>query len=116
MKQNVGLLTQTNSRVLILHGALRIMPLSAVGDLPTDDTLLRTIQRQKKPVPLGSNSRLPDALKKTDRGEFVLYESNDMIIFMCESNLQALINCKYWFADRIFSVRQDDVLCEVYSV
>ncbi|CAF1432160.1 unnamed protein product, partial [Didymodactylos carnosus] len=53
----------------ILHGVLRTMPLSAVGDLPSDDTLLRTIQRQREAVPLSPNSYLPDVLKKTDRGE-----------------------------------------------
>ncbi|CAF4704743.1 unnamed protein product [Didymodactylos carnosus] len=85
------------------------MPLSAVGDLPSDDTLLRTIQRQREAVPLSPNSCLPDVLRKTDRGEdFILYESNHMIIFTCKSNLGVLKNCNHWFADGTFSVRLDD--------
>ncbi|CAF4673132.1 unnamed protein product, partial [Rotaria magnacalcarata] len=66
----------------ILHSELRLMPLTAVGSLPKSDSLMRTIRRQRSTPCLDPSSRLPDHLRKTDRGEeFILFEDDEMIIF-----------------------------------
>ncbi|CAF1047482.1 unnamed protein product [Didymodactylos carnosus] len=59
--------------------------------------------------PLDPNSRLPDNLKMTDRGEdFILYEDDKMIIFTTKTNLSVLKSFKHWFADGTFKVCPDD--------
>lgn len=89
----------------ILHSSLRFMPLSAAGNLPKIDSLVRTIRRQRSTPHSDSNTRLPDNLRKTDRGEdFILHEDNEMIIFTTKTNLSLLKDCKHWFIDGTFKV------------
>ena len=50
-------------------------------------------------------SRLPDHLRKTDRGEeFILFEDDEMIIFTTKKNLSLLKSYKHWFVDDTFKV------------
>ncbi|CAF1677455.1 unnamed protein product [Rotaria magnacalcarata] len=87
----------------ILHSELRLMPLTAVGSLPKSDSLMRTIRRQRSTPCLDPSSRLPDHLRKTDRGEeFILFEDDEMIIFTTKTNLSLLKSCKHWFVDGTF--------------
>ncbi|CAF3260105.1 unnamed protein product [Rotaria socialis] len=89
----------------ILHSELRLMPLTAVGSLPKSDSLMRTIRRQRSTPCLDPSSRLPDHLRKTDRGEeFILFEDDEMIIFTTKTNLSLLKSCKHWFVDGTFKV------------
>jgi hypothetical protein len=91
----------------ILHSALRSFPLDAAGRLPRNETLLRTIRRQREAEPTNPDKRLPDHLKQTDRGEnFVLHEDEKLIVFTTTSNLSVLKTCKHWFADGTFKVKQ----------
>ncbi|CAF1661299.1 unnamed protein product, partial [Rotaria sordida] len=93
----------------ILHSSLRFMPLSAVGSLPSSDSLMRTIRRQRPKLCSDPNTRVPDNLRKTDRGEeFILYEDNEMIIFTTKTNLSLLKNCKHWFMGGTFKVCPDE--------
>jgi len=93
----------------ILHSAMRSFPLDSAGQLPQNETLLRTIRRQRQAAPAGPDNRIPDALKKTDRGDnFVLHEDENLIIFTTDSNLSVLKACKHWFADGTFKVCPDD--------
>ncbi|CAF4535369.1 unnamed protein product, partial [Rotaria magnacalcarata] len=67
---------------LILHKALRTYPLNAAGQLPKTDALALTIRRQRTAPTLDPDGRLPEKLRKTDRGEdFILFESKNLIIF-----------------------------------
>lgn len=93
---------QTSS---ILHNALRTYPLSAAGQLPKTDALLLTIRRQRTAPALDPDGHLPEKLRKTDRGEdFILFESEKLIIFTTKSNLSILKQYKHWFADGTFKV------------
>ncbi|CAF1433378.1 unnamed protein product [Rotaria sp. Silwood1] len=93
----------------ILHSSMRSLPLNAVSNLPKDDSLMRSIRRQRSSPYSDPNSRLPDNLRKTDRGEkFILYEDNDMIIFTTRTNLSLLKECKHWFVDGTFKVCPND--------
>ncbi|CAF1257971.1 unnamed protein product [Rotaria sordida] len=93
----------------ILHSSLRFMPLSAVVSLPSSDSLMRTIRRQRPKLRSDPNTRVPDNLRKTDRGEeFILYEDNEMIIFTTKTNLSLLKNCKHWFMGGTFKVCPDE--------
>ncbi len=66
---------------------------------------MRTIRRQRTVISSDSASQLPDSFKKTDRGEdFLLYESDELIIFTTKTNLPVSKNCKHWFADGTFKV------------
>ena len=58
----------------ILHSALRTLPLSAASELPRTEMIMQTIRRQRAtPSAASKEERLPEALRKTDRGEdFVL--------------------------------------------
>ena len=59
----------------ILHSAIRSFPLGSAGQLPNNETLLRTIRRQRRVQAHNPDNGLPDHLKLTDRGEnFVLHE------------------------------------------
>jgi hypothetical protein len=90
----------------ILFSTLRSFPLDAAGQLPRNDTLLRTIRRQRQAEPTNPDNQLPDRLKQTDRGDnFILHEENDLIIFTTNSNLSILKTCKHWFADGTFKVK-----------
>jgi hypothetical protein len=65
--------------------------LDSAGQLSTIETLLRTIRRQRQAVPVNPDNKLPDHMKKTDRGNhFVLHEDKNMIIFTMNANLSAL--------------------------
>ncbi|CAF4747014.1 unnamed protein product, partial [Rotaria magnacalcarata] len=76
---------QTSS---ILHNALRTYPLNAAGQLPKTDALALIIRRQRTAPLLDPDGRLPEKLRKTDRGEdFILLESTKLIIFTTKSNL-----------------------------
>jgi hypothetical protein len=89
----------------ILHSALRTFPLSATSELPRTEMIMQTIRRQRATPSTGSDNRLPEDLRKTDRGEdFLLYEDTEMIIFSTRSNLSALKQSKHWFADGTFKV------------
>jgi hypothetical protein len=91
----------------ILHTVLRSFPLDSAGRLPQNETLLRTIRRQRQAAPADADNRLPDALKITDRGDnFVLHEDEKLIIFTTDSNLSVLKTCKHWFADGTFKVKK----------
>jgi hypothetical protein len=90
---------------IILHNALRTVPLNIAAELPSTDALGQCIRRQRPAPSLDINSRLPQILKQTDRGEnFVVHEDDSMIIFTSKSNLNALKECQHWFCDGTFSV------------
>ena len=75
----------------ILHTALRTYPLSAAGQLPKTDALMLTIRRQRTAPAMSPDGRLPEKLRKTDRGEdFILFEDKNLIIFTTKSNLSIL--------------------------
>lgn len=91
----------------ILFSSLRSFPLESAGQLPRNETLLRTIRRQRQAEPADPNKRLSDSMKQTDRGDnFVLYEDDKLIIFTTTSNLSVLKTCKHWFADGTFKVNE----------
>ncbi|CAF3339785.1 unnamed protein product [Rotaria socialis] len=93
----------------ILHSALRTFPLHSAGSLPKNDSLIRSIRRQRQVEPLDKDGRLPSNLRKTDRGEdFVSNENKQLIVFTTKSNLLVLKNCKHWFADGTLKVCSDD--------
>ncbi|CAF0934932.1 unnamed protein product [Rotaria sordida] len=88
--------TSNEASSSILHSSLRLMPLSAAGSLPTPDSLMKTIRRQRSTPYTDSNQGLPDKLRKTDRGEeFILFEDDEMIIFTTKTNLSLLKNSKH---------------------
>ncbi len=89
----------------ILYSALRSFPLNAADALPRNETLMRRIYRQRTVIPSEGTSQISAHLKETDRGkDFLLYESNEFIIFTTETNLSVLKYCKHWFADGTFRV------------
>ena len=89
----------------ILHSALRTLPLSAGSELPRTEMIMQTIRRQRATPSAANKERLPEALRKTDRGEdFVLHEDTEIIIFTTNNNLSALKQSKHWFADGTFKV------------
>jgi hypothetical protein len=89
----------------ILYTALRNFPLSATNELPRTDMILQTIRRQRATPKAQSGDRLPEAFRKTDRGEdFVLFENSGMIIFTTKTNLSVMKSAKHWFADGTFKV------------
>lgn len=89
----------------IFHSALRTFPLSATSELPHTEMIMQTIRRQRTTPSTGSDERLPEELRKTDRDEdFLLYQDTEMIIFTTTSNLSALKQSKHWFADGTFKV------------
>ncbi|CAF1126879.1 unnamed protein product, partial [Rotaria magnacalcarata] len=93
----------------ILHTALRAYPLSAAGQLPKTDALMLTIRQQRVAPSLDPDGRLPEKLRKTDRGEdLILFESVKLIIFTTKSNLSILKQYKHWFADGTFKVCLDE--------
>ncbi|CAF4128120.1 unnamed protein product [Rotaria magnacalcarata] len=93
----------------ILHSALRNYPILAVGALPKTETLMVTIRRQCINDKTDADGRLPDRLRKTDRGEdFILFEDEKLIIFSSKINLSLLKENKHWFADGTFKVCPDD--------
>ena len=90
---------------IILHNALRTVPLNIAAELPSTDALEQCIRRQRPHADLESNSQLPLIVKRIDRGEgFVLHEDDSMIIFTSKSNLKVLKECQHWFCDGTFSV------------
>ena len=98
--------TSDESTSTILHSALRTLPLSAASELPRTEMIMQTIRRQRAtPSAANKEERLPEVLRKTDRGEdFVLHEDTEMIIFTTNNNLSALKQSKHWFADGTFKV------------
>ncbi|CAF4780521.1 unnamed protein product [Rotaria sp. Silwood1] len=101
--------TTDESTSSILHSAFRTYPLSAVGALPKNDTLMLTIRRQRTVETVDADGRLPENLKKTYRGEdFILHEDEHLIIFTTKTNLSILKQNKHWFADGTFKVCPDD--------
>lgn len=93
----------------ILHSAMRSLPLDSAGQLPKNETLLRTIRRQREAETTNPDNLLPDHLKLTDRGDnFVLHEDKTLIVFTTDSNLSVLKSCKHWFADGTFKVCPED--------
>ncbi len=69
--------------------------------------VLQGIRRQRAPLPRDSNSRLPQILKQTDRGEqLIVFEDDSKIIFTCRLNLTVLKEYKHLFVDDTFSVRK----------
>lgn len=112
VKQRVATTDERTSS--ILHSALRTFPLSAAGELPRSDIILRTIRRQRTTLAATSNGHLPDELKITYRGEdFLLYEDNEMIIFTTKTNLSILKQSKHWFADGTFKISLTGILLSV---
>ncbi|CAM4780355.1 unnamed protein product [Rotaria magnacalcarata] len=68
-----------------------------------------TIRRQRVAPSLDPDGRLPEKLRKTDRGEdLILFESVKLIIFTTKSNLSILKQYKHWFADGTFKVCPDE--------
>ena len=108
-KDKVPPLAQTSDEPtsIILHSALRTLPLSAASELPRTEMIMQTIRRQRAtPSAANKEERLPEALQKTDRGEdFVLHEDTEIIIFTTNNNLSALKQSKHWYADGTFKVR-----------
>ena len=89
----------------ILHSALRNYPISAAGALPKTEALMITIRRQRVNDKVDADGRLPNRLRKTDRGEdFILFEDEKLIIFASKENLSLLKQSKHWFADGTFKV------------
>ena len=83
--------TTDESTSSILHTALQTYPLSATSQLPKNDALMLTIRPQRATPKMGPDGRIPEKLRKTDRGEnFVLFEDEILIIFMTKSNLSIL--------------------------
>ena len=59
-----------------------------------------TIRRQYIAPKMGPDGRLPEELRKTDRGEdFILFEDEKLITFKTKSNLSISKQRKHWFAD-----------------
>jgi len=52
---------------IILHNALRTVPLNIAADLPSTDALSQSVRRQRPPLLLDINTQLPQILKQTDR-------------------------------------------------
>ncbi|CAF3452497.1 unnamed protein product [Rotaria socialis] len=93
----------------ILHSALRNYPILAASALPKTETLMVTIRRQRINDKIDTDGRLPDHLRKTDRGEhFILLEDEELIIFASKTNLSLLEENKHWFTDGIFKMCPDD--------
>ena len=89
----------------ILHSALRTFSLRAAGELPRTDIIIQTIRRQRATPAVIVDGQLPEALRKTFRGEdFILQHDNEMIIFTTKNNLSVLKQSKHWFADGTFKV------------
>ena len=79
--------------------------MNIVAGLTTNDGLMQTIRRERPPIQLDENGRLPLIFRQTDRGEnFVLYEDDSMLIFTCDKNLSVLNQCPQWFMDGTFSI------------
>ena len=77
--------------------------------MPKNETLLRTIRRQREAETPNPDNQLFDNLKLPDRGDnFVLHEDKTLIIFATDSNLEVLKSCKHWFADGTFKVCSED--------
>lgn len=92
----------------ILHSVMRSFPLDSAAQLPQNETLLRTIRRQRQTPLTNTNNQLPDHLKQTDRGEnFVFHEDEKLIIFTTATNLSVLKTCKHWFVDGTFKVKRN---------
>jgi hypothetical protein len=91
---------------IILHNALRTVPLNIAAELPSTDALEQCIRRQRPGLNLDINSQLPQILKQTDRGDnFILHEDDSMVIFTSKPNPSVLKECQHWFCDGTFSVR-----------
>ena len=90
---------------MILSDVLRITPLAIIAGLLSTEALLQTIRRERKPIQLDHNGRLPFMLRETHSGEnFVLYEDDSMIIFTCEKNLSVLQERRHWLMDGTFGI------------
>jgi hypothetical protein len=101
----------------ILHSAMTSFPLDSAHHLPNQQTLLRTIRRQRQPEITGVNGRTSDHLRRTDRGEnFVLHKIGDLAIISTASNRSVLKACKHWFADGTFKVSNTCCLTSTWNV
>ena len=101
---------------VIVHNALRAVPLNIAAELSSMDALAQCVRRQRPALNLDVNSQLPEILKQTDRGEnFVLHEDDSMIIFTTKSNLNVLKQCQHWFCDGTFSVSMAVFYGDAYS-
>ncbi|CAF3330203.1 unnamed protein product [Rotaria sp. Silwood1] len=93
----------------ILHSALRTYPLSAAGELPSNEALMLMIRRQCTVETVDVDGRLPEKLRKTYCYEdFILHEDKNLIIFTTKTNLSILKQNKHWFADGTFKVCSND--------
>lgn len=86
----------------IIQNCTSIFPLDAAGSLPKKETLSRMIRRERK---LPDGDELTDELKLSLRGDnFILYESQDMVIMATDRNLDCLQMSEHWFSDGTFDV------------
>ena len=75
---------------------MRIYPVTAIRQLPKTDALVLSVRRQRAAPILYPDGRLPEKLRKTDRGEdLILFESEKLIILTTKSNLSILKQCKH---------------------
>ncbi|CAF3867935.1 unnamed protein product [Rotaria sp. Silwood2] len=89
----------------ILHSALRMYPLSAAGELSSNEALMLMIRRQRTVETVNADGRLPEKLRKIYRNEdFILHENKNLIIFTTKTNLSILKQNRHWFADGKFKV------------
>ena len=83
----------TNS---VLHTALRIYPVTVAGQIPKTDAQVVTIRRQHAAPTLDPDGRLPEKLRKKDRGEgLIAFENEKLIIFTTKRNLSILKQHKH---------------------
>ena len=91
----------------IINSIMRHFPLDSAAHLPQQETLLRTIRRQRQIVSAVDDNKIPEHLRETDRGEnFIFFEDKSMVILTTATNLTVLKSCKHWFADGTFKVRK----------
>ena len=101
----------------ILHSTIGSFRLNGASQLPQNETLSRSIRRQRQVPPANSNSQLPDHLKQTDRDEkFLLHEDKELIVFTTASNLSVLKACQHWFADGTFKAREKERLFHLFII
>ena len=84
----------------IIQNCTSDFPLSAAGSLPNKETLSRMVRRMRS-TPDGSI--LSEELRSTIRGEnFVLHESEDLVVLSTGRNLQLLATKQNWLGDGTF--------------
>ena len=89
-----------------MQSTISPFPLDAASQLSQNETLLRSIRRQRQVSPVNSSNQLPDHLKHTDRGEnFLLHQGKELIIFATASTLSVLKTCKHCSLGGTFKIK-----------